>query len=300
MKKVSLLFILMIAVVFSQAQTKKAQDMVAIRSMCGCYEVGFNFSETFEYVDDSTYQGSPVKHDRALEYVFEFGDTTDDVIQLQHLLIVGPKDQPYIVKHWRQDWFYEHTELYSYNGDNYWTFVSLSPEEVSGQWTQKVYQVDDSPRYEGSASWVSVDGKTYWEDTTDAPLPRRERTIRGDYNVMERTSRHEITENGWIHDQDNKKIIRKDGSDTVIAEEKGVNTYNQVDSSRCQAAIDWWEENSELWKKIRASFNELYKKNKDIHLKVKVDDKRMYEQLFSLDSSATKEDIDTIIESYSK
>ena len=30
----------------------------------------------------------------------------------------------------------------------------------------KIFQVDDSPRYEGTASWVHVDGKSYWENTT--------------------------------------------------------------------------------------------------------------------------------------
>ena len=29
-------------------------------------------------------------------------------------------------------------------------------KDVRGQWTQKVYQVDDSPRYEGSSTWVHL------------------------------------------------------------------------------------------------------------------------------------------------
>ena len=99
---------------------------------------------------------------------------------------------PYIVKHWRQDWLFQNTDFYSYNGDNQWKYVTKSKDEVKGQWTQKVYQVDDSPRYEGSATWVHVDGKSYWENTTDAPLPRREYTKRSDYNITVRGNRHEI------------------------------------------------------------------------------------------------------------
>ena len=85
----------------------------------------------------------------------------------------------------------------------------LDKKDVKGQWTQKVFQVDDSPRYEGSGYWVHLDQKSYWENTTSAPLPRREYTKRNDYNVTERGNRQEITSTGWVHDQNNKKIIRK-------------------------------------------------------------------------------------------
>ena len=121
-----------------------------------------------------------------------------------------------------------------FNGYNQWTYTKKPKSEVKGQWTQKVFQVDDSPRYEGSATWVHVDGKSYWENTTTAPLPRREYTQRSDYNVTMRGNRHEITDFGWIHDQDNEKIVRKEGAeDVVIAKEKGYNVYKKVDDSKC-------------------------------------------------------------------
>jgi len=99
-----------------------------------------------------------------------------------------------IIKHWRQDWIYENTEFYIYDHDNKWSFLKLPNDNVKGQWTQKVFQVDDSPRYEGSGSWVYVDGKKYWESTTDAPLPRREYTTRSDYNLTDIYSRNEDLE----------------------------------------------------------------------------------------------------------
>ena len=79
-----------------------------------------------------------------------------------------------------------------------------------------------------SSSWVHIDGKSYWENYTDAPLPRRERTIRSDYNVLNRGNRHEIREIGWVHDQNNKKIVRSENKDLVIAMEKGYNTYKEL------------------------------------------------------------------------
>ena len=52
-----------------------------------------------------------------------------------------------IIKHWRQDWLYENTNLYEFYKDNTWKFNQLKAKDVKGQWTQKVYQVDDSPRW---------------------------------------------------------------------------------------------------------------------------------------------------------
>lgn len=289
----SLMILLISGAVFSQEADKKA-----IKSMCGCYEVGFNFAETFNYSDDSTYLPSRAKHAAALEWV-QLVEEDDDFLSLQHLLIVGPDTSRMIIKHWRQDWSYENQQLYVYDHDNKWNFEEKSADEVDGQWTQKVFQVDDSPRYEGTASWVHVDGKSYWENTTDAPLPRREYTQRSDYNVTIRSNRHEITEDGWIHDQDNKKVIREEGAeDKVLAEEKGYNVYRKVDDAKCKSAQDWWKENEELWARVRDVWSEIYAQNKDLKLKEKVDGKPIFKALFSLEKDATKEEIKKILMAY--
>lgn len=280
------------------AQNKKALDQKAIKSMCGCYEVAFNFAETFNYGQDSTYIPSKTKHDNGLEWAQLVLDE-DDKIVIQHLLIVGSEDNPYIVKHWRQDWQYENTAFYEYNHDNKWTYVTLPKEAVKGQWTQKVYQVDDSPRYEGSATWVHVDGKSFWENTTTAPLPRREYTQRSDYNVTLRGNRHEITKTGWIHDQDNAKVLRKtDAEDVIIAEEKGLNNYVKVDDSKCKAAQEYWADNAEKWAIVRAKWDAVFARNTDLALAEKVDNKVLYKYLFDEEKYQTSEEIDTVIESF--
>jgi len=185
------------------------------------------------------------------------------------------------VKHWRQDWIFENTDLYTYNGDNEWTYQNKTAEEVAGQWTQKVFQVDDSPRYEGTATWVHVDGKSYWENITPAPLPRREYTTRADYNITMRGNRHEITLEGWVHDQDNAKIMRKSGeADFLLAKEKGYNTYVKVPDERCKAAADWWVENFDKWATVRTKWDEVFARDTDLILKEKVDNKVLYKHLF--------------------
>ncbi len=277
--------------------TKQLQDAAAIKKMCGCYEVTFNFAETFNYSNDSLYKPSKTKIDKGLEWAQLVTDEAGKVV-IQHILQVGDPAEPMIIKHWRQDWLYENKELYQYNGDNNWSYIKKDDSEVAGQWTQKVFQVDDSPRYEGSATWVHVDGKSYWENTTPAPLPRREYTTRGDYNITLRGNRHEITEAGWVHDQDNQKIIRSGTTeDVVLAKEKGYNTYHRVADERCKAAAEWWQTSQEKWTKVRAKWDAVFARNTDLTLHEKVANKVLYKYLFS-DEVQQKKEIDDIIDSF--
>ncbi|MGY0391072.1 DUF6607 family protein [Bizionia sp. KMM 8389] len=301
MKQVTFSVFLIFAFILNvNAQSKKKQDQKAIKDMCGCYEVNFNFAETFEYVEDSTYMPSKTKHDRGMEWV-ELVEDEGDKIVMQHLLIVGSKERPHIVKHWRQDWEYQNTDLYVYDHDNKWNYVSLPKDEVKGQWTQRVFQVDDSPRYEGSATWVHVDGKSYWENTTPAPLARREYTTRSDYNVLNRTNRHEIVENGWIHDQDNDKVVRETGKeDIIIAQEKGHNTYVKIADSNCKAAHDYWAKNKAKWAVVRAKWETVFARNTDLILEEKVDNKVMFKYLLDDKNYNTPETINPIIDAFVK
>lgn len=277
---------------------KQAEDQKAIKSMCGCYEVQFNFTETFGYSKDSiNYKPSATKHENALEWIELLEDKPGKVV-LQHLLIVGngPDD---LVKHWRQDWAYENTELYEFFKDNTWKYKKLDPKAVKGQWSQKVYQVDDSPRYEGSSSWVHVDGKHYWMNTTDAPLPRREHTKRNDYNVLKRRNIHEIVSTGWIHEQDNDKLIRDaNGKDVLLAQEKGVDVYTKVADSKCKIAQDWWVKNKGLWLKVRTKWDSVFAQDKNLALHEKVDKKSLFGKLFGLKPDATQQEVDAIIDSF--
>ncbi|NQY30354.1 MAG: hypothetical protein HRT69_12885 [Flavobacteriaceae bacterium] len=296
MKK-TILFILLTISFIAISQTKKEIDHKAIMDMCGCYEVTFNFTETFNYSKNTLYTPSKTKSEKAIEWV-QLVENNSDRVSIQHLLQVGTPESPYIVKHWRQDWLFENTDLYLYNGNNNWIYTHKNAADVKGQWTQKVYQVDDSPRYEGSATWVHVDGKSYWENITPAPLPRREYTKRNDYNITIRGNRQEILKNGWVHDQDNSKVVREIGEkDVIIAKEKGYNTYVKLPNEECKAAQDWWQTNKDKWTIIRNKWSEVYGKNIDLSLKKKVNNKLLYKYLFSNDYE-TKRKISKIIDAF--
>ena len=279
-------------------QDKKQQDINSIKSMCGCYEVKFNFAETFQYPKDSaSYKPSQTKHESALEWV-ELVENTPNKIVMQHLLIVS---DDMIIKHWRQDWLYENTDLYLFDKNTSWKYKRLDKKAVKGQWTQKVYQVDDSPRYEGSATWVHVDGKDYWTNVTDAPLPRREHTKRNDYNVLKRRNIHEITATGWNHEQDNDKLIRDgSGKDVLLAQEKGLDVYTKVPDIKCIAGQKWWAANNALWKNVRDKWQTVFDRHKDLNLEAKVEKKALYSLLFDLKPDATKAETDVIIDKFVK
>ena len=279
------------------SQSKIQKDRDAINKMCGCFEIQFNFKETFQRIDDEEYVPSKEYRSFALELAIPIVNENKK-ISIQHLLIVGPPNNQSIIKHWRQDWVYQNQDLYTYDTANTWNYTQMSKKRVKGQWTQKVFQVDDSPRYEGSSTWVHVDGKSYWENTNYAPLPRREYSKRNDYNIMLRTNRHEITDSGWVHDQDNKKILKKEGEEIILAEEKGLSPYKRVSSKKCAKALEWWSNNEEKWNSVRNEWGAVYNKKQSLTLNSSVNGKKLYEYLLFSNIYDEKEKHKELIESF--
>jgi hypothetical protein len=125
-----------------------------------------------------------------------------------------------------------------------------------------------------------VDGKHFWESTADAPLPRREFAKRSDYNVLRRLNRHEITPNGWVHEQNNDKILRTDAGDKMIAQERGWNPYVRVESSRCKPAQAWWAQQADFWAQVRRGWAVVFAENKNtLALRSKVENKSLWQHL---------------------
>ncbi len=247
-----------------------------VDKQCGCFEVAFKYAETFSPNPDYRY------HDRE-----EIGGTaelalpievTDKKIVIQHLLIVSPT---VIVKHWREEWTYENPIIWKYKGDRTWIKETVPAEQVKGKWTQTVWEVADEPRYQGFSQFVNLDGKIIWQNTTDAPLPRREYSVRNDYNILKRTNRMNITDSGYLHEQDNQKIIRANGTDKLLVEEKGHNTYKKIDEKECAAAKAYWEKNSAYWDKVRKFWAHYINNHNSISLKNKIDGKLLHEYLLS-------------------
>ena len=272
MKKQTGLLITLAFGLFVQGQS--TQDKENIGKLCGCFEVSFKYAETFSPDPDYKF------HERE-----EIGGTaelalpievTDKKIVIQHLLIVNPK---MIVKHWREEWTYENPVIWKYTGNKTWVKETLPAEAVKGKWTQTVWEVADEPRYQGFSQFVNLDGKIVWQSTTDAPLPRREYSVRSDYNILKRTNRMNITDSGYFHEQDNQKIVRANGTDKLLVEEKGWNTYKRIDEKECAAAKAYWAINKDYWGRVRKVWADYIATHDVVSLKNKVEGKMLHEYL---------------------
>lgn len=274
MKKIQVLFCLLVLSTVGNAQADGKQ---VIDKLCGCFQVDFKYAETFS--PDPAYK----YHDReetggTAELALPIG-INDKKIVIQHLLIVGANT---VVKHWREEWSYENPVIWKYNGDRTWVKETLSADQVKGKWTQTVWEVADEPRYQGFSQFVNLDGKIIWQNTTDAPLPRREYSVRNDYNILKRTNRLNITDSGYLHEQDNQKIIRSNGTDRLLVEEKGHNSYKRIDAKECTTAKEYWEKNAGYWGKVRTIWADYIATHDTISLKTKIDGKLLHEYLIDL------------------
>ena len=280
MKKIILTaFIFSACAVFGQ--TKKELDRQAILKMEGCYKVNFFFGETYSAQKDYEYRDRYFEHGVELVKVIE---DKENYISLQHLLVVNDS---MVVKHWRQDWLFENEKMLAYDKDQVWNNIQITPAQAKGTWTQKVYQVDDSPRYEGFGTWNHVDGRSFWESKSDAPLPRREHTKRDDYNVVGRFSHIEIFNDGWILDQDNEKIVREDNKkDFVLVNEKGIERFYTGDYN-CKAAEDYWNRTQAFWAIVRDVWTDKLAKG-TIKVEVFKNGNVIYMKMFELAEQAGK------------
>ncbi len=292
-KSIFLAVVMSISFLSVAQKDKKQLDLNAIKTMAGCYNVEFKYTETF---------APEVDYEKAYDYTsaaFEWAEIveeTEDKIVLQHLLIIN---DTMIIKHWRQDWTYEKQDVYRYDKNNRWVFEPLNKKEAKETWTQEVYQVDDSPRYTGTATWTHVDGVSTWYNKADSPLPRREYSKRSDYNVMKRGNRVQILPYGWLHEQDNDKVIREEGKeDVLLVQEKGYNTYRKREDSDCKAAQEWWVANQEKWAAVRTVWDEVYAAKKPLELKLDVEGKKLYEHLFYSEEYNQQAEIKALVEQY--
>lgn len=284
MKILTLILVLTgMATVGAHAQNKLEQDRQAIKALAGFYKVNFNYAEVT--APDTAYKFSKPYKSHANEWAEIIVDEPKRIV-IQHMLAI---DDSTVIKHWRQDWTYEDTDLMLYTQDNAWKKAKVSPADVKGKWTQKVYQVDDSPRYQGYGTWSHVGGRDAWQSETDSPLPRRESTTRNDYNVLNRGSRINITKEGWMFEQDNKKVIRTANGDKLLAVEKGYEEFSKIAPEKFAFAQKWWASQEKYWADVRAVWADILANNSNLKVQTKTNGKLLYEVLFALGDQSVKE-----------
>jgi hypothetical protein len=265
------------------------RDRQAILAMAGTFRATFDFLEIVGYragfVPDRPYQSW------GTEYVYVVRDEPR-FISLQHLLVMfvrkddGSVEGPLVTKHWRQDWRYEDASLLTYRGHNTWASERLRPEQVKGTWTQAVFQVDDSPRYEGYGRWEHFGNVSSWlGSNTWRPLPRREWSVRKDYDVLIGTNRHTITPTGWVQEEDNLKVVldergRPRAEEPVVAKEIGLNRYERLVGFDDSAARLYAERTGPFWREVRTAWDDVIARRKRFTLRAAPDQGQLFTPLF--------------------
>ncbi|MEL7198773.1 MAG: DUF6607 family protein [Pseudomonadota bacterium] len=230
-----------------------AEDRADILAMAGDFKVTFDMQETTPWHADYTPIDAKISGGHESVRVIE--DTGRKIV-LQHLLVVGSDENPFVVKHWRQDWEYEPAQILVYDAPGKWILQDVPEAMRKGRWSQTVYQVDDSPRYAGWGQWETTNGVRRWRSNwTIRPLARRDATRDPVYDHYRAINRHQNFPGGWIHWQDNTKLKWVDGEAVPYVQESVLNTYVRFDDYPVSAADDYWAASAEYWAAVRAEWD---------------------------------------------
>ena len=246
----------------------RERDRRAILAMAGDYRTSFDFIETIGFTEG--YQPAAPYQSWGTERVYVVANEPE-FVSLQHIIVMhfldadGFESDAMVVKHWRQDWQYEDAEVHAFQGRGAFVRRALDPANRKGAWTQTVYQVDDSPRYEAVGRWIHAPGVSYWQsDDRRRPLPRREFSVRDDYQALYGSHRITITPAGWTQEEDALKLVldennRPSSSQPYLAREAGLSRYDRVLDYDFSAGDDYWEETGAFWSRVRQYWDALYK-----------------------------------------
>ncbi len=262
-----------------EAREAFRKDREAILSMAGNYRVTFDFRETVALAEGYELKAPKLSGGDEVVRVLE---DRGDFISMQHILVVGG-DEKFPVKHWRQDWIYEPESVLVFVGGNAWEKRPLSPEERKGKWAQIVYQVDDAPRYGALAAWEHENGNSSWTPPAEwRPLPRRDATTRDDYHAIKAVNRHVITPDGWVHEQDNTKLVLDEGEPYALAREVGVNTYRRFDAFDVSVAENYWAETAAYWAAVREEWTRMETENEAFAITLVGEPEELYFEILGL------------------
>jgi hypothetical protein len=265
------------------------RDRRAILAMAGPYRVSFDFLEVVRYdpalKPDAPYQSWGTE-------LVVVAEDRGDLIALQHVLVMrmqgadGRASEPVVVRHWRQEWRYESERLLAYEGAQTWALREVPGAQRRGGWVQTVYQVDDSPRYAAAGRWQHTDSFSTWiSDETWRPLPRREFSVRKDYQVLAGTNRHTILPSGWIQEENNLKLALDRAATPrailpYVAREYGVARYERIRDYDFGPGKTYVARTEPFWAEVRAAWASLVQREGRFTLKAQPDQGQLFLPFF--------------------
>lgn len=276
------------------------RDRRAILAMAGIYRATFDFLEVVAFDPQAKAQAPYQSWGTEKIYVDVDSEKFISLVHILEMRIVekdGSISEPFVTKHWRQDWRFEPTEIIEYQGNDRWQRRSLKP--APGSWSQTVYQVDESPRYASVGRWEHGKAFSSWlSGDTWRPLPRREWSARNDYQVLLGSNRHTVTATGWVQEENNLKGVLTAGRELDInqpyrAREYGVARYEHISSETFSEADRYFEKTRPFWNEVRDAWANAFRKNEAITLRGPVDKLGLFMPLFERAEILATETVDT-------
>ena len=284
----------------------RERDRRAILAMAGDYRTSFDFIETIGFTEG--YQPRAPYQSWGTERVYVVANEPE-FVSLQHIIVMhfldadGFESDAMVVKHWRQDWQYEDAEVHAFQGRGAFARRVLDQASQKGAWTQTVFQVDDSPRYEAVGRWTHASGVSYWQsDDRRRPLPRREFSVRDDYQALYGSHRITITPAGWTQEEDALKLVldennRPSSSRPYLAREAGLSRYDRVLDYDFSAGDEYWQNTGAFWSRVRHYWDALYKAESAFSFVKSAEGMPMFMALFGMagEDYESEADMDTAI-----
>jgi hypothetical protein len=291
----------------STGLTRLERDRQAILTMAGAYRTSFDFIETVGFTPQ--YEPPAPYQSWGTERVYIVA-SEPDFISLQHIIVMhfaaedGTLSAPMVVKHWRQDWQYQDVAVHAFQGNGVFERQGLDAMATLGTWTQTVYQVDDSPRYEAIGRWTHAQGVSFWQsDDRRRPLPRREFSVREDYQTLFGSHRITITPHGWTQEEDALKLVLDERNNPrseqpFLASEAGLSRYDRIVGYDFSAGDDYWRTTGPFWSRVRAYWTTLYRDESAFYFVKSVEGVPLFMALFDMadESFDTVEQADAAIQ----
>ncbi|WP_153067326.1 DUF6607 family protein [Steroidobacter cummioxidans] len=266
------------------------RDRRAILAMAGTYRVTFDFLEVVPFKTPEKPNAPYQSWGTEKVYVDSDDGKNISLVHILEMRIVqkdGSISEPMVTKHWRQDWQYQPTHIVEYRGRDRWQRRKLNAAEAKGAWMQTVYQVDESPRYASVGRWEhSASFSTWLSAETWRPLPRREWSVRGDYQALVGTNRHTVAPTGWIQEENNLKTVltsarQIDPAQPYLAREYGVARYERIRDADFAQADVYYDRTKQFWDQVRDEWSQIFLKQGEVTLKGPVDKLGLFHPLFA-------------------
>ncbi len=266
--------------------TAQERDRRAILAMAGTYRVTFDFLEVANFAGDGDRARPYQSWGTEKIYVDRNEPGHVSLVHILEMRVVGEDghiSEPMVTRHWRQDWQFEPQHVIEHEDGRRWKRRAVDAAGRRGAWSQTVYQVDESPRYGSVGRWQHNAGFSSWiGGETARPLPRREWSVRKDYQLLLGTNRHTVLPRGWLHEENNLKQTVGDAPLPYVGREYGVARYERIVDADFAAADQYYAATRAFWDAVLEVWDEIWARQAVVEVEANSDQSGAFASLFEL------------------